>query len=208
MSRIGIMGGTFNPIHAGHLMLAEAAREEMQLDEVWFIPTGCSYMKENDSGREGFPSPTERLEMTRLAVEDNPDFRCLDLEVMREGFTYSYETLEELRRKYPANSYYFILGADCLYSIENWKAPERLFAACEIVAAVRGDAAMEEMQSKVDELEKKYPARISLLPFRNLELSSTDIRKRVAEGKSIRYMTTDPVISYIRAKGFYKNENS
>ncbi|MBR1854655.1 MAG: nicotinate-nucleotide adenylyltransferase [Lachnospiraceae bacterium] len=209
MGRIGIMGGTFNPIHIGHLMLAECAREELDLAEVWFIPTGVSYMKAGKSGAQpegAIPSSEERLEMTRLAVQDNPCFRCLDLEVKRAGATYTYETLDELGQLYPQHTFYFICGADCLETIENWRCPERIFADCTLVAAVRGEALLSEMEDKKRELVEKYGAEIVLLPFRNLELSSTDIRKRVKNAKSIRYMVTDAVYRYIEEKRFYKND--
>lgn len=204
MSRIGIMGGTFNPIHIGHLMLAECAREELSLDEVWFVPTGYSYMKEVQLKTEkGMPLPEERLKMTELAVEDTAYFRCLDIEVKREGNTYSFETLEELKRSNPGHTFFFIFGADCLYTIENWREPGRIFDACEIAAAVRGDASVGAMEEKAAQLYADYGARITLLPFRNLEISSTEIRERVKTGKSIHYMTSEKVIAYIKEKGFY-----
>ncbi len=202
MSKIGIMGGSFNPIHMGHLMLAECAREEMQLSEVWFVPTGCSYMKQNGSAACG-PISVERLEMTRLAISENPYFRCLDIEVKREGNTYTYVTLQELKKQYPEHDFYFIFGTDCLYGIEHWKEPGQIFASCEIIAALRSDFAEDKMQDKIKELRDKYDARIHFMPFREIELSSTDIRERVCLGKSIRYMVPDSVISYIEEKGFY-----
>lgn len=215
MSKIGIMGGTFNPIHIGHLMLAEYAREKMTLDEVWFIPTGVSYMKAPVKAalakKEGMPLPEERFEMTELAIAENPWFRCLDLEIKREGATYTYETLEELREKYPENEYFFLCGADCLYTIEIWRVPERIFANCTLVASVRGDADLSDMTEKKRQLEEKYRtqgAQIILLPFRNLELSSTDIRNRVKAGESIRYMVPESVRLFIEKKGFYRNDRS
>lgn len=204
MNRIGIMGGTFNPVHIGHLMLAEDARDALDLDEVWFIPTGRSYMKEDAPSASHMPTPEERLEMTEKATADNPFFRCLDLEVKRPGKTYSYETLEELKRRFPQTEFFFILGADCLYSIEHWKEPGRIFDACAIVAAVRGDASMEEMQAQAGHLQKRFGAKIILLPFRNLQISSTQIRESVREGRSIRYMTPAQVADYIEQKGFYR----
>ncbi len=212
MSRIGILGGTFNPIHIGHLMLAECAMEELHLSAVWFIPTGISYMKENSHTSAGTPSmrmplSEERLEMTCLAVKDSAYFDCLDIEVRRGGYTYSYETLEELKTLYPKDDFYFIFGADCLYTIENWKEPERIFNACKIAAAVRGDADISLMRSKMEELTSKFGADITLLPFRNLGISSTEIRERVYENKSIRFMTVESVISYIEKKGLYRNED-
>lgn len=204
MSKIGILGGTFNPIHAGHLMLAECARETFGLDEVWFIPTGRSYMKECGGTAGNMPLPEERLRMTDLAIRDNPFFRCLDMEVKRSGDTYSYETLEELRRREPENAFYFILGADCLFRMDAWKEPGRIFAACEIIAATRGDADVEALGEKAARLRRDFGARISLLPFRNLDVSSSEIRERVRQGRSIRYMTPESVMAYIDEKGFYR----
>ncbi len=200
MKKVGIMGGTFNPIHMGHLMLAESAREEFALDEIWFIPTGYSYMKE--SGLKD-PLSTDRLKMTQIAVEDNPYFKCLDIEVLRKGATYTFETLEELKGLYPDTKLYFIFGADCLYEIEEWKEPKRIFAACEIIAAVREKFDSSQMQDKISNLRAKYDARIHFLPFCEIAISSTNIRERVCLGKSIRYMVPDAVMCYIEEKGFY-----
>lgn len=202
MKKIGIMGGTFNPIHIGHLLLAERAKEEMMLDEIWLIPTGCSYMKENTDVLPG----EERYQMAQLAAEDKPWMKCLDIEVKRNGYTYSYETLEQLHGMYPDYKFYFMFGADCLFTIEKWKYPERIFANCNIIAAVRNDASVEEMELKKRELEAKYDAQISLLMFPRLEISSTDLRERIRMGKSVSYLIPDKVISYIAEKQFYKNQ--
>lgn len=203
MKKIGIMGGTFNPIHIGHLTLAERAMEENGLDEIWLIPTGCSYMK---AGTGVLPGE-ERYAMTRLAIADNQKMKCLDIEIKRPGYTYSYETLEQLKERYPAYAFYFIFGADCLFTIENWKCPERIFENCEVIAAVRNGACMDEMQHKRQELEQKFHARIHLLTFPNLEISSTDLRQRIRMGKSVRYLIPDAVISYIDEKHFYRDDS-
>lgn len=203
MSKIGIMGGTFNPIHLGHLMLAECAREENGLDEVWFIPTGHSYMKSGQKN-EAYPDAFERLRMTGLAVQDNSFFRCLDIEAQREGNTYTYETLEFLTREYPEHEFYFIFGADCLFSIEKWKEPGRIFELSQIICAVRDDYDAGEMQNKIEWLRNEYGARIHFMPFYEIALSSTLVRERVSAGKSIRYMVPDTVYSYIEEKGFYR----
>ncbi|MCM1100498.1 MAG: nicotinate-nucleotide adenylyltransferase [Clostridium sp.] len=204
MSKIGILGGTFDPIHIGHLLLAECARESFDLEKVWFIPTGHSYEKDCESRLGRVPSPEERLEMARLAVRDHPLFECLDLEVRRPGATYSFETLEELRDLYPRETFYFILGSDCLLRMDAWREPGRIFDACQVLAAARGDADEADIKGYISRLERKYGAEISILPFRDLDISSSEIRERVRQGLSIRYMTPDSVAAYIDARGFYR----
>ena len=199
MRKIGILGGTFNPVHVGHLMLAECARDTIGLDEVWFIPTGQSYKKNDLPGEE-------RLNMVQMAIAGNPAFCCLDLEIRRGGYTYTYETIEQLRDMYPGEEFYFIAGADCLETIEQWKCPERIFKGCTLAAAVRGHSCMEEMERLKGELVERFCARIILLPFLEMSLSSTQIRERVRKGQSIRYLVPDSVSDYIKEKGFYREE--
>lgn len=198
--RIGILGGTFNPIHMGHLLLAEWVKSEAGLEEIWLVPNGVSYMKEAHD-----VAPAEdRLRMTELAIKRNRYFKCLDLEVKRGGYTYSYETLEELTRAYPGDTFYFIQGADCLLTLETWKHPERIFRCCKLIAAVRDDVSLETMTKKKEELEQRYGGEILLLPFVRMSLSSTKIRERIRQGKSVRYMVPDSVLTYIEGKRLYK----
>lgn len=202
--RIGIMGGTFNPIHVGHLMLAEWAMDAMNLDQVWMIPAGMPYMK---AGQEILPG-AERFRMTQLAVRDNHRLKCLDIEIRREGYTYSYETLEELRKRYPEDEFFFIVGADCLFTIETWKAPERIFASGTLVAAVRGGNTLSELERKKDELKKRFcTENIRLLPFLQMSISSTEIRERIRRKESVRYLVPDNVLAYIKEKGFYREKD-
>ncbi len=202
MRKIGILGGTFNPIHTGHLLLAEWAMEALLLEEVWLIPTGISYRKSQANVLPG----DERLQMARLAAGENDRLRCLDLEVRREGYTYTWETLEELRTANPDMCFFFILGADCLFSIEYWKNPEKIFQCCTLAAAVRNDVPKEEMEQKRHELLAKFGGEIILLPFLHFSVSSTEIRRRVSEGNSIRYMVPESVRKYIEEKGFYREQ--
>lgn len=202
MSKVGIMGGTFDPIHVGHLMLAEWAADAACLDRVLFLPTGYSYMK---NGRDILPGE-ERLRMVELAVWGNERLKGHDLEIRRSGYTYTYETLEQLKKLYPEDQFYFIEGADCLFAMETWKYPEKIFENCTVVAAVRGDVSMEQLEKKKQELNRIYGANILLLPFMQLSISSTEIRERIQAGLSVRYMIPDSVLTYIEGKGFYREK--
>ena len=147
--------------------------------------------------------------MVELAIKDySSKMKCLDLEVKRGGYTYTYETLEELHERYPDYSFSFIFGADCLFSIEKWRFPEKIFKQCSVVAAVRGNTSLEEMFRKIQELQERFGAEITLLRFPNIELSSTMIRKRIEAQKSVRFMLPDSVIDYIELQGFYQNEDA
>ncbi len=203
MRKIGILGGTFNPIHTGHLLLAEYALDA-GLSEIWFIPTGQSYMKDEKTVLPG----EDRLKMVELAVADNPRFSCLDLEIRREGDTYTCETLEQLKAMYPEDEFYFLAGTDCLDTIHTWKGPERIFACCTLLVALRGETPKEWMEQKKQALEAAFGARIQWLPFLRLSISSTEVRERVNCGKSIRYLTPDKVVYYIEEKGFYREKGN
>ena len=120
MKKVGIIGGTFNPVHLAHLMLAETAYETMELDEVLFIPSGCSYMKDESI----IVSAKDRVNMLGLALAENPHFALSMMEIERQGNSYTCETLRELSEKYPDWELYFIMGADNLFDIENWKNPD------------------------------------------------------------------------------------
>lgn len=200
MRKVGIMGGTFDPIHIGHLMIAEKAREQFHLDEVLFMPSGTPYMKDIQKVLSG----DIRAEMAGLAVEENPFFSVSTIEIEKEGSTYTYETLEALHDKNPNTEYFFILGADSLWSIENWKNPEKIFAGCHILAALRDGRAEEEMEAQAAYLKTKYNADVSLIKTGLMEVSSSMIRDLVKDGHSIRYLVPDAVYDYIIKNKLYK----
>ena len=200
--RVGILGGTFNPVHLGHLFMAEYAREAIGLDAIMFIPAGVPYMK---TTKDVLPGEI-RMAMLDLSIRDNNFFISSDMELKREGNTYTYETLTSLKKEYPDIEFFFIVGADCLFSIENWKEPEKIFEQCTLVAASRNHALENDLKSKKLELEDKFHAKVILLDFPTIDISSTEIRKRVKEGKSIRYMVPDTVLEYIQDMQLYKNE--
>ncbi len=199
--KIGIMGGTFNPVHYGHLLIAEDARICCDLDKIIFIPSGNSYMKETDEMISG----QMRMDMTMLAVESNPYFSFSDIEVQRGGNTYTYETLEELIRIYPEAELYFIIGADNLFSIEKWKYTERILQKCTLVVAARDGKCEEDLIKQSEHIRQKYHTEIILLPKRKVDISSTEIRDHIQKGMSVRYMTPDKVISYIMEHQLYQN---
>lgn len=200
LKKVGIMGGTFNPIHMGHLILAETARTQYALDEILFIPSGKSYMKQE---LEILPGAV-RAEMVALAIEDNSSFSLSLMELNRPGNTYTYETLEELKKEKPDTEYYFILGGDSLFAIENWKCPQRIFESCTILAAMRDEKDKDEMQKKAALLTEKYHAKILLLSCGRMDISSTYIREQVKIGKSVRYQMPDKVIKYMEENHLYK----
>ncbi|MDE7232428.1 MAG: nicotinate-nucleotide adenylyltransferase, partial [Lachnospiraceae bacterium] len=194
MKRIGIMGGTFNPIHNGHLAIAERAREQFLLEKVLFIPSGVPYMKD----LQAVLPVSVRCEMTAAAIAGKPYFELSDIEaadVAQGKNTYTYETLQKLKAADSEAAYFFILGADSLYDMEHWKNPDQIFQSCTVLAAVRGEEQETSLRKKlarqIQHLQEKYQASIAMLEMESMELSSTQIRSRVKEGKSIQKMVPE-----------------
>ena len=201
--KIGIMGGTFDPIHIGHLLLGEFAYEDFGLDEIWFLPNGNAPHKETaDTGT----SLEHRIEMIRKAIEGVPHFRLNLHEANTEEHSYTYQTMQEFNQMFPEHEFYFILGADSLFSIEQWKYFREIFPTCTILAAMRDDKDAWEMQRQILYLTEKYGARIRLLQAPLLEISSTVIRDRASRDLGVRYMVPDSVAEYIRTNHLYKKK--
>lgn len=199
--KIGILGGTFNPVHMGHLLMAEYAKEIAGLDIVILMPSCKSYMKAGTNVLSG----NERLEMLKLSIEGNPDLMTSDMEINRGGNTYTYETLLQMKKLCPDSEIYFIVGADSLFSMERWVKPEEIFSNCTILAAGRDGAPKEGLILKKAELEKRFDAKIILLDFPQIDISSTIIRENVKNHKSIRYMVHDNVWKYIYENHLYED---
>ena len=199
--KIGIMGGTFDPIHIGHLLLGEFAYENFHLDEIWFLPNGNPPHKTTD---ESGVSLDDRIEMVKLATDDVPYFRMNLYEASFKKHSYTYSTMRALREMYPEHEFFFILGADSLFSIEQWKNFREIFPSCTILAAMRDDKDTESMQAQIRYLNGKYGADIRLLQAPLVEISSTTIRRRAENGLSIRYMVPDVVSEYIQSNALYK----
>ena len=199
--RVGIMGGTFDPVHVGHLILGERAYEQFQLENVLFMPSGNPPHKPDRRGRAAL---LERIEMVRLAIAGNPHFKLSLAEAHEEGYTYTRETLERLCAEHPDIEYYFIMGADSLFSFENWKNPERIAQLATLVVATRDHVNETELELTAERLEKLYGAKIRVLSTPNLDISSQMLREWIAEGKSARYYVPDAVLRYIHDTKLYQ----
>jgi nicotinate-nucleotide adenylyltransferase len=201
--KVGILGGTFDPIHTAHLIIAEAAYDAFGLDEVLLMPSGHSYFKDKRSQK--VLSPEIRYAMVCEAAADNPHFTPSDFEIQREGNTYTYETLRGLREQHPENHYYFIVGADSIRDILTWKNPESIFADCTLLAALREDGIpTEEFLREVENLRTNHGADIYTLEIPAIGISSTDIRNRVKNGRTIHYLVPERVERYIIETGIYR----
>lgn len=191
MSKLGLMGGTFDPIHHGHLVAAEEARVSLGLDRVMFIPAGRPWQKE----RRDVTGADHRFEMTTLATADNASFEVTRIELDREGPTYTIETLRTLHGQEPDSELYFITGADAISQILTWKDPDDALALATFVAVTRPGHDLGDLRILAD--------NVVILEIPALAISSTDIRARVAEGRSIRYLVPEVVRRYIDEHRLY-----
>lgn len=198
--RIGIMGGTFDPIHYGHLILAENALKQYRLDKVFFIPTGPSPHK-NDTD---ISSAEHRCRMIQLAINENSGFELSRLEVDSNEVSYTYRTLLNLREIYPQAEIYFIMGGDSLDYLERWKNPNIILENAVILAAVRDEMDQTQIANKIAELKAIYGGYIYTLNTPSFSVSSNDIRKRVREDQSVRYLLPEEVRQYIINEDLYK----
>lgn len=199
-ARIGLMGGTFDPVHTGHLLLAQAALEECALDAVLFIPTGCSYLKMD----RGISDRVDRLAMTEFAIESEPRFFISPIEVERPGNSYTADTLKELHAAYPDCRFSLILGADSVMMLDKWVRPEEICAQADLICACRDGHETDELSVQTGLLKERFSARIGLLKTGRFDISSSEIRERVRTGKSIRYLVPEPVMDYIYRKKLYR----
>ncbi|MCR5356081.1 MAG: nicotinate-nucleotide adenylyltransferase [Lachnospiraceae bacterium] len=197
--RTGIIGGTFNPVHIGHLILAENAYDNLSLDKVIFMPTGKSYLKDQSV----ILPAADRMHLISEAIKDNDHFECSDFEIKKTGNTYTAETLNELNELYPEDELYFIIGEDSIYNIETWYKPQMIFDNCVLIVAPRGHEPDEKLIDIKEHLTSVYDARISLLDTPDIDISSSMIRERVGKGNSIKYYVPDKVEKLIKEKGYY-----
>lgn len=201
MKKIGIMGGSFNPIHLGHLILAEHAYEQAELDSVLFMPLKNPPHKDSAV----MVSEEHRINMIKLAIEDNSAFEYSDIEIRREGTTYTADTLSVLTSSNPDHHYYFIVGSDAFLNMQNWKTPHIIFQLSTIIVAGRDLVSRDMLEEQELYLKKHYEAKVLFLDMPFIGISSKEIRNRVNNNKSISYLVTDKVHQYIEANRLYTN---
>lgn len=197
--RIGVMGGTFDPIHHGHLVAASEVQSWFDLDEVLFVPTGQPWQK---SEREVSPAE-DRYLMTVIATAANPRFNVSRVDIDRPGLTYTIDTLRDLSRLYPDADLYFITGADALAAILTWRDAPELFELAHFVGCTRPGHEMDE--STLEGLPKE---RVTLVEIPALAISSTDCRQRVRSGEPVWYLVPDGVVQYIGKHGLYRDPST
>lgn len=193
--KMGLFGGTFDPIHTGHLIVVELIRDELQLDQIIFIPTKKHPLKDNKS----ISPETDRLAMIRFAIEDNPYLSLSDMEVKKDSVSYTVDTIRAFRELYPPDEYdlFFLMGMDNINQLHLWKEPDTLLQLCRIVAFGRPGFELH------GEAERFLPY-IETIQIPLLEISSSYIRKRIQAGRSIRYLVPAKVEAYIRQKHLYQ----
>ena len=190
--KLGVLGGTFDPIHMGHLVLAEQAREQFELDQIIFIPSASPPHKTEQE----LSLAIHRFEMTKLALEGNRYFSVSDIELKRKGLSYTIETLRELKGLYKDSEIYFLTGSDVLEEITTWKDPEEIYKLARIVIAVRPGF------DKFDP-ENHFAKKSVIVRITGVDISSTQIREKVRNGESIKYLVPSKVEEYIKKKNLY-----
>ena len=199
--KLGVLGGSFNPIHIGHLIIAEAAYESLNLDEVLFIPAKQPPHKPS----EKLAPAVHRCNMVRLAIRGNDRFRISTMEIRRRSPSYSIDTITQLRRARPSADIFFIIGADTILELHTWKRIRDLATLCTFAVAVRPGFSLRRLDDLRAVLGEEAVAamKASIIRVPPIGVSSTDIRRRIAEGRSIRYLVPAAVERYIREKGLY-----
>lgn len=196
---IAILGGTFDPIHVGHLIAGQAVMDTGRFDALWLMPTGKPPHKATD------PADKEhRLAMCRLAVTPFENVTVSSLELDRQGRTYTVDTFRELKALWPEDTFWLIIGTDSLMALEQWHMPQQLLNEVNFVVVDRGGHDLQRVRAQMDALSSTHKGDFLHVTMPLVDLSSTDIRKRVADGKSIRYRVPDSVLVYIEAEGLYK----
>jgi nicotinate-nucleotide adenylyltransferase len=203
--RVGIMGGTFDPVHYGHLMIAHNACEQFDMERVMFIPTGTSPHKDDSRITEA----VYRCRMIALAIKGNPKFELSTREIVNTQVSYTYRTLSSLKEEEPDTEFYFILGGDSLFQFESWVNPDIICENATLVVAARDDMEKMKLHRQIEHITTEIMnADIRVINCPAFDISSKLIRQRVADGESIKYFLPPAVEEYILHKGLYREERS
>jgi nicotinate-nucleotide adenylyltransferase len=202
--RVGVFGGTFDPVHHGHLILAEQAREQGSLDEVWFIPAPRPPHK-SETALTRFE---QRVEMLHLALAGNPAFRVDEMEKARPGPSYTVETLSELRQRHPGHEFFLLIGSDTLADLPDWREPRRVLEQATLLVNVRPNSPLPDLARLRQQLSMppEEPLRMQVLEAPLIDISSRELRRRAAVGRSLRYFLPRAVEIYILEKRLYRLE--
>ena len=198
--RIGLFGGSFDPPHNGHLLAAGDAFDALQLDRMMLIPTAVQPLKADQTAAR----PPQRFEMTRLLVGDDPRFEVSSIEIDRGGLSYTVDTLTTLAAAWPSAQLFWLVGADVLQSFAKWKEPARVVELATVVVLQRADGDAWDARARQALDLTSVPGQPRLLPTRRIDISSTEIRERVRQGKSIRGFVPDAVTAFIAAERLYR----
>lgn len=198
--RLGLLGGTFDPVHLGHLLLAEQCREQCRLDQVWFVPAGTPPHK------LGLPvtSGNQRAEMLEFAVAGIKEFAVERLEIRRTGPSFTVDTLRQLRQERPDDELFFLVGADSLTDLPLWREPREIAALSSLIVVNRGGAPLPRLELLEPHVGAEAVSRMQVVQMPGIEISASDIRRRVRAGLSIRYLTPRAVEQYILENQLYQ----
>ncbi len=201
MNKVGIIGGSFDPIHFGHLRIAQIALEEQNLKEILFIPSGNPPHKNT----KNLSPAIDRYNMVKFAVKGNKNFKVCDYEIHETGITYTILTIKELQKQYPKKTAFsFILGADAFLDMDTWKDLEEFLSMVELIILSRSYYKTSKVEEKIKNYQEKYSCRINTIYAKTLNISATSIRKIAKQGKSIRYLVPHEVEDYISKHELYK----
>lgn len=198
--RLGLLGGTFNPPHVGHLVMAQEALVQLGLDRVWLVPVAVPPHKE----AEGDPGPAWRVRMCEAAVAGDARFDVSTVEVDRGGTSYTVDTLRALHALHPGHELTFIVGGDNAFGLPAWREPEEVLRLARMGIAERQGVVREDLATRLEPLGA--PERLAFFDMPRMDLSSSDVRRRVAEGRPIRYLVPEAVAQTIAAEGFYSTQ--
>ena len=197
--RIGILGGTFDPFHKGHLMLAKTAYEQFELDEVWIMPNGNPPHKRNIEQTDF----EIRCEMIRLSIKEAPYMVLCDYEGSEDSYHFTYQTLGEFKKMYPDDEFYFIIGADSLRDFPTWREPEIISQLCTLLVACRDESGIADLKLKIAEMKERFDAECLIMNSPKVDAASSEIRVMVSEGKDIADYVGKEVANYIKNEKLY-----